>query len=70
MKHSMLKTMMLLMYGAALIGCAPQNVRVRCDAHLQPINPPSAARPAGKTAGKASNPDRAPSGHSASGALP
>jgi len=28
---------------ACLAGCARQNIRVRCDAHLQPINPPALA---------------------------
>jgi hypothetical protein len=33
----------LLAVVAILSGCAPHAVRVRCDAHLQPINVPVAA---------------------------
>jgi hypothetical protein len=36
-----MKRLLLLMTLAALVACAPKNIRVRCDAHLQPINPPS-----------------------------
>ena len=35
-----MKSLLLLMSLAVLVACAPKNIRVRCDAHLQPINPP------------------------------
>ena len=37
----MMKPVLLLLTLGALVACAPKNIRVRCDAHLQPINPPS-----------------------------
>lgn len=33
----------LALLGLLLAGCAPKNIRVRCDAHLQPINAPALA---------------------------
>jgi hypothetical protein len=39
MKRFNVKDVVALVLLAALAGCAPKAIRVRCDAHLVPINP-------------------------------
>jgi hypothetical protein len=41
MRNIQVKTITALLAATLLIGCAPRGIRVRCDQHLVPINPPS-----------------------------
>ena len=50
------KAIAVLVLALGIIGCASHRTRVDCEGHLQPINAPAPAKPAGTHPSPGANP--------------